>query len=95
MHGFGWLSQMCENLNFDNVSFTPAENYNVSSFADCIHICGCKGYVNITNSYFEHSHDDAINVHGAFLRLKKLLIPIPQNLNSFIISKVGTKHFCR
>lgn len=66
MHGFGWLSQMCENLNFDNVSFTPAENYNVSSFADCIHICGCKGYVNITNSYFEHSHDDAINVHGAF-----------------------------
>lgn len=73
MHGFGWLSQMCENLNFDNVSFTPAENYNVSSFADCIHICGCKGYVNITNSYFEHSHDDAINVHGAFLRLKKII----------------------
>ena len=25
MHGFGWLSQMCENLNFKNITFTPAK----------------------------------------------------------------------
>ena len=73
MHGFGWLSQMCENLNFKNITFTPAKGYTVSSFADLIHICGCKGYVNIIDSYFEHPHDDAINVHGAFLRLKKII----------------------
>ena len=73
MHGFGWLSQMCENLNFKNITFTPAKGYTVSSFADLIHICGCKGYVNIIDSYFEHPHDDAINVHGAFLRLKKIV----------------------
>ena len=72
MHGFGWLSQMCENLDFKNITFTPAEGRTVSSFADLIHICGCKGYARITDSYFEHPHDDAINVHGAFLRLKKV-----------------------
>jgi hypothetical protein len=71
MHGFGWLSQMCENLSFDKLTFKPASGYRVSSFADLIHVCGCKGYVKITDSHFEHPHDDAINVHGAFLRLRK------------------------
>lgn len=73
MHGFGWLSQMCENLSFNEISFTPDNDrgYKVSSFADCIHVCGCKGYVNISKCLFEHPHDDGINIHGAFLRLNK------------------------
>lgn len=72
MHGFGWLSQMCENLTFNKISFTPdsERGYKVSSFADCIHVCGCKGYVNISECLFEHPHDDGINIHGAFLRFK-------------------------
>lgn len=75
MHGFGWLSQMCENVSFDGIKFTPDKErgYVTSSFADCIHICGCKGDVSISNCLFEHPHDDGINVHGAFLRLKKKL----------------------
>lgn len=73
MHGFSWLSQMCENLTFRNISFTPAKGYHVSSFADCIHICGCKGYVKIDGCLFTHPHDDGINIHGAFLRLKKII----------------------
>lgn len=73
MHGFGWLSQMCENLTFNKIRFTPADGYKVSSFADCIHICGCKGFVNITNCLFTHPHDDGINIHGAFLRLKRIV----------------------
>lgn len=73
MHGFGWLSQMCENLTFKNISFTPADNYHVSSFADCIHVCGCKGYVKIDDCLFTHPHDDGINIHGAFLRLKEIV----------------------
>lgn len=73
MHGFGWLSQMCENLTFDKISFTPADGYKVSSFADCIHVCGCKGYVKINDCFFRDPHDDGINVHGAFLRLKRMI----------------------
>lgn len=71
MHGFGWLSQMCENLTFNKIRFAPADGYHVSSFADCIHVCGCKGYVKINECLFTHPHDDGINIHGAFLRLKE------------------------
>ena len=92
MHGFGWLSQMCENLNFKNITFTPAKGYTVSSFADLIHICGCKGYVNIIDSYFEHPHDYAINVHGAFLRLKKIIDTNTAELE-FVHHQGGYKHF--
>lgn len=73
MHGFGWLSQMCENLIFNKISFTPDKDrgYLVSSFADLIHVCGCKGYVKINECLFEHPHDDGINIHGTFVRYKK------------------------
>lgn len=70
MHGFGWLSQMCENVSFNGIRFQPDANHHVSSFADCIHVCGCKGQVDIRNSYFSQAHDDGINIHGSFLRFK-------------------------
>lgn len=69
--GFGWLSQMCNNVSFDKVIFEPCENHHVSAFADLIHICGCKGDVNINDCEFSHPHDDAINIHGSFLRINK------------------------
>lgn len=73
MHGFGWLSQMCENLSFNNIRFEPAKGYKVSSFADLIHICSCKGYVKIDKCFFSHPNDDGINIHGVFLRLKSII----------------------
>lgn len=69
--GFGWLSQMCKDVRFTNVKFKPCENRHVSAFADLIHVCGCKGSVIVDNCYFSHPHDDAINIHGAFLRFKE------------------------
>lgn len=71
MAGFGWLSQMCENMSFDHITFKGDKDHIVSSFADLIHICGCKGDVTITNSYFSHAHDDCINIHGSFMRFKE------------------------
>ena len=69
--GFGWLSQMSENISFDNVNFSAYGDRVVSAFADLIHVCGCKGKVSITNCHFEHAHDDAINIHGSFIRFKE------------------------
>ncbi len=69
--GFGWLSQMCNNVSFESVKFEPCENHHVSAFADLIHVCGCKGDIKINNCSFCHPHDDAINIHGAFLRFKE------------------------
>ena len=73
LQGFGWLSQMCGNLSFENCSFVPAECRSVSSFADLIHVSSCKGKIDIKNCRFSHSHDDAINIHGVFLRYKETL----------------------
>lgn len=71
MAGFGWLSQLCENVSFENVTFKGDKDHITSSFADLIHVCGCKGDVNIHNCYFEQAHDDAINIHGTFMRFKE------------------------
>lgn len=73
LQGFGWLSQMCKDMSFSNITFKADENSVVTSFADLIHICGCKGRVNINNCYFAHAHDDAINIHGSFVRLKEII----------------------
>ena len=68
LHGFGWLTQMCRDVSFTGVHFHPDSQHHVSSFADCIHVCGCKGTVTIKDCSFTQAHDDAINIHGAFLR---------------------------
>ena len=36
MAGFGWLSQMCENMSFDHITFKGDGDHIVSSFADLI-----------------------------------------------------------
>lgn len=71
LQGFGWLTQMCDTASFKNVTFKADDEHKVSAFADLIHVCGCKGDVTITECYFEQPHDDAINIHGSFLRFKE------------------------
>ena len=73
LQGFGWLSQMCGDISFEECNFKPDKSHVVSSFADLIHISSCKGKVNINKCNFEHPHDDAINIHGVFLRFKEKL----------------------
>ena len=73
LQGFGWLSQMCKDLSFEECNFVPEAGRTVSSFADLIHISSCKGRVDIKKCLFAHSHDDAINIHGVFLRFKETL----------------------
>ncbi len=73
MHGFGFLTQMCENVSFIGCDFTPekgGERHN-TSFADLIHVSGAKGKVHIENCNFSNAHDDPINIHGTFTRVKK------------------------
>lgn len=71
LQGFGWLTQMCDTVSFNNMTFKADDAHKVSAFADLIHVCGCKGDVTISDSYFEQPHDDAINIHGTFMRFKE------------------------
>lgn len=68
---FGIVGQFSENLTYDNIRCAPAygSDRTGAGFADFVQMSGCKGFVKVTNSYFEGAHDDPINVHGTHLKV--------------------------
>lgn len=83
MHGFGLLVQMSENVYFNRLRMeTDIETgKNTSSYADGIHVSGSKGKIEITNSFFNNTHDDPINIHGTFTRVEKRISDTTLQLN--------------
>jgi hypothetical protein len=71
MHGMGIVSQFCENITMDSVIVKPDENSGrtCAAWADILHFSGCRGAIEIKNSYLSAANDDAINVHGTHLRI--------------------------
>ncbi|WP_077297892.1 right-handed parallel beta-helix repeat-containing protein [Virgibacillus pantothenticus] len=75
MHAFGWLTQMSHNVSYYNCNFTArkgSERYT-SSYADLIHVSGASGHIHIEGCYFNHAHDDPINIHGTFTRVEEVI----------------------
>ena len=71
MHGMGVVSQFCQNLLLDSVFVKPASNSGrtCSAWADILHFSGCRGEITISNSYLSGANDDAVNIHGTYLRI--------------------------
>ena len=71
LHGMGLVNQFSENLTFDNVTIAPdeASGRTTAAWADCIQVSGCKGKLLVKNCIFSGAHDDAINIHGTYLRV--------------------------
>jgi len=71
MHGLGIVGQFSENLSFRglNLAPRPETGRTVAAFADFVHLSGCRGLIEISDSVFSGAHDDAINVHGTHLRI--------------------------
>ncbi|GGG59010.1 alpha-1,3-galactosidase-related protein [Paenibacillus radicis (ex Gao et al. 2016)] len=71
MHGLGIVGQFSENITLHEINLSPRKETGrtVAAFADFVHLSGCKGNVSVTKSYFSGAHDDAINVHGTYLKL--------------------------
>lgn len=71
MHGMGVVSQFCENINIDGISVKPdaASGRTCAAWADILHFSGCRGNIVIKNSYLSGANDDAVNVHGTYLRV--------------------------
>lgn len=75
LSGFGWLTQMCKNVEFKGVDFLPrygTGKYTTSN-ADQLHVAGCGGYFKVTDCNFSMSHDDPINVHGSYMRVEEVI----------------------
>ncbi len=78
-------AQFCSNLSINNIKVSPSKDRCVSANADAVHCVGCRGLIKIENSLFENQMDDALNVHGNYLLIEKI---IDKNK---ILAKIG--HF--
>ncbi len=68
--GMGLLAQMSENLTLDGFSVaTRGDGRYFTTQADATHFSGCKGIIDSRNGLYEGMMDDAINVHGTYLRV--------------------------
>lgn len=70
--GMGLLAQMSENITLDGFSVCLSGDDDPRYFttqADATHFSGCKGKITSVNGLYEAMMDDAINVHGTYLKV--------------------------
>lgn len=77
MHGMGVVSQYCRNIKMDSITVRPAEvsGRTCAAWADILHFSGCSGTIEVNNSYLSAANDDAINVHGTYLKILEKTAP--------------------
>lgn len=72
--GMGVLAQMSENIHLNGVSVClrgANDSRYFTTQADATHFSGCKGLILSENAVYESMMDDAINVHGTYLKVVK------------------------
>ncbi len=72
--GMGVLAQLCENIHLNGLSVCLRGKNDSRYFttqADATHFSGCKGLILSENGLYEAMMDDAINVHGTYLKVVK------------------------
>lgn len=72
--GMGLLAQMSENISLDGFSVClrgDADPRYFTTQADATHFSGCKGKISSVNGLYEGMMDDAINVHGTYLKVQQ------------------------
>lgn len=72
--GMGLLAQLCENITLETFGVClkgDADPRYFTTQADATHFSGCKGKIVSCNGLYEGMMDDAINVHGTYLKVVK------------------------
>lgn len=70
--GMGLLAQLCENITLDGFGVCLKGEKDPRYFttqADATHFSGCKGKIISQNGLYEGMMDDAINIHGTYLKI--------------------------
>ena len=70
--GMAIVGQNSRNICLDNIKVIPNPTRDLSVTDDAVHLSECEGKIEIKNSTFLETLDDAINVHGMYRRLKKI-----------------------
>lgn len=74
--GMGLLAQLTENIYMDGFGVCLRGKNDPRYFttqADATHFSGCKGTIVSKNGLYEGMMDDAINIHGTYLKMMKRL----------------------
>lgn len=74
--GMGLIAQVCENITMRGFSVCLRGDNDPRYFtaqADATHFSGCKGVISSVGGLYENMMDDAINVHGTYLKVVKRL----------------------
>ena len=71
-YSLAFVAQDTENITLNGLDFTPVKGRLMSSAADFLQICMCRGKVSVTNSNFEGACDDCLNVHGVHFKIVKV-----------------------
>ncbi len=72
--GMGLLAQLCNNITLDGFSVCLKGEGDPRYFttqADATHFSQCRGKISSCNALYEGMMDDAINVHGVYLKLTR------------------------
>ena len=72
--GMGLLAQLCENITLEKFGVClkgDADPRYFTTQADATHFSGCKGKIVSCNGLYEGMMDEAINVHGTYLKVVK------------------------
>ncbi|MBP3944057.1 hypothetical protein J5U18_10880 [Sphingobacteriaceae bacterium WQ 2009] len=72
--GMGLLAQLTNNIYLEkfNVTFRGKKDPRYfTAQADATHFSGCKGVIIARNGVYENMMDDAINIHGTYLKVLK------------------------
>lgn len=75
-YGMGLLAQLCEDVSLDGFGVCLRGNDDPRYFttqADATHFSSCKGKITSVNGLYEGMMDDAINVHGTYLKIVRQL----------------------
>lgn len=67
--GMGVIAQNSDGIDIDRFSTRIRKGRNYSINADGTHFVHCKGKISVRNSFFEGQLDDALNVHGIYLKI--------------------------
>ena len=73
--GMGFVADVCENITLDDFHIGLKEHRAefFSTTADGIYLTNCKGYFNVLNCSVMNAYDDAMNVHGFYSKVDKML----------------------
>jgi hypothetical protein len=75
--GMGVIAQNCRDVELDHIRVMkrPGSTRVFSVFVDAFHFVDCCGRLVIQNCLMEGQMDDAVNIHGIFLRVCGFLSP--------------------